>query len=310
MCTLGLGLAALGRPEYLNIRSAVSIDKSEAAFKENAFLVLDKAYACGVRFFDTAPSYGKGEAFLQEWNASRKHADVVLSSKWGYTYVANWKLGFLGPHEVKEHSLQKLKEQWQVTQGLLPKLKVYQIHSATFESAVLQNTAVLQHLFQLKKEFGLQLGLTVSGPKQKELLTEASEICLDNEPLFDSFQVTYNLFEQAAFEVLKQLKGAGRFLIVKEGLANGRIFLPTKTRNTLEGLALKYQVGIDAIALRFCMDAVGPNVVLSGAASAAQLTQNLCALNFQLTPSEIEQLKGAKMPTETYWHERSQLPWG
>jgi aryl-alcohol dehydrogenase-like predicted oxidoreductase len=75
-------------------------------------------------------------------------------------------------------------------------------------------------------------------------------------------------------------------------------------------LALKYQVGIDAIALRFCMDAVGPNVMLSGAASTAQLTQNLCALNFQLTPSEIEQLKGAKMPTETYWQERSQLPWG
>ena len=153
---------------------------------------------------------------------------MVLSSKWGYTYVADWKLGFLGPHEVKEHSLQKLKEQWQVTQGLLPKLKVYQIHSATFESAVLQNTAVLQHLFQLKKEFGLQLGLTVSGPKQKELLTEASEICLDNAPLFDSFQVTYNLFEQAAFEVLKKLKGAGRFLIVKEGLANGRIFCRQK----------------------------------------------------------------------------------
>jgi aryl-alcohol dehydrogenase-like predicted oxidoreductase len=192
----------------------------------------------------------------------------------------------------------------------LPKLKVYQVHSATFESAVLQNTAVLQYLFQLKKEFGLQLGLTVSGPKQKELLLEASELCLDNAPLFDSFQVTYNLFEQAAFEVLKLLKGAGRFLIVKEGLANGRIFLPTKTRKTLEGLALKYQVGIDAIALRFCMDAVGPNVVLSGAASSEQLTQNLCALNFQLTPSEIEQLKGAKMPTETYWHERSQLPWG
>jgi hypothetical protein len=29
----------------------------------------------------------------------------------GYTYVANWELGFSGTHEVKEHSLDKLLEQ-------------------------------------------------------------------------------------------------------------------------------------------------------------------------------------------------------
>jgi hypothetical protein len=33
----------------------------------------------------------------------------------GYTYVANWELGFSGTHEVKEHSLDKLLEQWQIS---------------------------------------------------------------------------------------------------------------------------------------------------------------------------------------------------
>ena len=61
---IGLGLAALGRPEYINIRTGDSIDKSKEAFKRNAFSVLNEAYTLGVRYFDTAPSYGKGETFF------------------------------------------------------------------------------------------------------------------------------------------------------------------------------------------------------------------------------------------------------
>jgi hypothetical protein len=38
----------------------------------------------------------------------------------GYTYVANWELDFSGAHEVKEHSLNKLLEQWQVSKNYNP----------------------------------------------------------------------------------------------------------------------------------------------------------------------------------------------
>ena len=156
---IGLGLAALGRPEYINVRDNSNIDKSEEAFKNNAFLVLDEAYKLGVRYFDTAPSYGKGEAFLNQWNEVNSYSDVVLGTKWGYTYVANWELGFDGKHEVKEHSIKKLLEQWQVSKQLLPNLKYYQVHSATFESGILENEAVLNQLCQIKKETGLKIGV-------------------------------------------------------------------------------------------------------------------------------------------------------
>lgn len=53
---IGLGLAALGRPEYINIRNGISQDKSQDAFTENAFSVLNFAYKHGIRYFDTAPS--------------------------------------------------------------------------------------------------------------------------------------------------------------------------------------------------------------------------------------------------------------
>ena len=114
MTKIGLGLAALGRPEYINVRDGNIPNKSMEAFMENAFSVFNFAYKHGIRYFDTAPSYGKGEQFLTNWNSKYQHKDVTLSTKWGYTYVADWKLGISGAHEVKEHSLDKLMEQWKI----------------------------------------------------------------------------------------------------------------------------------------------------------------------------------------------------
>ncbi len=310
MSVIGLGLAALGRPEYINIRANSSIDKTEKAFRKNAFSVLDEAYKKGIRFFDTAPSYGKGEQFLVEWNNNRKYPDVVLSTKWGYTYVANWELGYKGSHEVKEHSWSKLIEQWEISKILLPNLDVYQIHSATFESGVLENKKILQKLFEIKREFGVKIGLTTSGVKQKEIIERALKIRLDNEELFDSYQVTYNVFEQDTFEVLKRLKDVNKFVIIKEGLANGRVFLDSKAKLKLIDIANKYKVGIDALALRFCKDTIMPDVVLSGAFDVVQLNENLKASTFVLEDEDIEVLKKLKITSEVYWKERSQLSWG
>ena len=312
---LGLGLAALGRPEYINIREDSAIDKSQEAFKNNAFSVLDEAYKLGVRYFDTAPSYGKGEAFLEAWNATNNHPDVILGTKWGYTYVANWELGFNGQHEVKEHSIEKLLEQWQVSKKMLPKLKYYQVHSATFESGILENEAVLNQLYNIKKETGLTIGITTSGANQKEVITEGLRIKVQGELLFDSFQVTYNIFEQSTFSVLNDALQHGKKVIVKEALANGRVFQNEKFQydqasyKKMQQLSEKYQVGIDAVALRFVMDSLQPTYVLSGASNINQLQQNLKALNFKLTEQELDFLKTLKVPTEAYWKERSLLSW-
>jgi aryl-alcohol dehydrogenase-like predicted oxidoreductase len=78
---IGLGLAALGRPEYINIREYSTIDKSQEAFAENAFSVLNFAYKHGIRYFDTALLW-KGEEFLTNWNSKYQHEDVSLSTKW------------------------------------------------------------------------------------------------------------------------------------------------------------------------------------------------------------------------------------
>ena len=312
---IGLGMAALGRPDYINIRSNTNIDKSIDAFKTNAFKVLDESYALGIRDFDVAPSYGLGEQFLLEWNNTRKYKDVRLYTKFGYTYVANWEIGFNGKHEIKEHSIDKLNEQWEVSKGLLPNLTIYQIHSATLDSGVLENTAVLSRLYELKQSHQIKIGITSSGTEQVKIIEKASSINFDGEDLFDSYQVTYNIFEQSCHQILKGLLNKNKTIIVKEALANGRVFRNSQFKNYLpvydylESLAKKYNVGTDAIALRFVMDDLEPTLVLSGASNTHHLKQNLKSLNFELNSDEISRLKSFVVSPEYYWQERSDLEW-
>ena len=313
---IGLGLAALGRPEYINIRTNDAIDKSIESFKDNAFAILTEAYKLGVRYFDTAPSYGKGEAFLQEWNVKNNFKNIILGTKWGYTYVANWELGYNGKHELKEHSLEKLVEQWEVSKKMLPNLKYYQVHSATFESGILENQEVLNHLYQIKKETGLKIGVTTSGANQKEVIEAALKVDIKGrDSLFDVFQVTYNIFEQSTCSILKEILKSGKQVIIKEALANGRVFENKKFKyysesyKLLKELAIKYNVGVDAIALRFVIDNLKPTYVLSGASSKTQLIQNLKALNFNFTKEELELMQDIKTHSKEYWEERGTLQW-
>lgn len=307
---LGLGMAAIGRPEYINIRTETNIDKTETAFYTNAMQVLDAAYQNGIRYFDTAPSYGKGELFLSDWVKKNPYIDLVLGTKWGYTYVANWQLGFNGAHEIKEHSQTKLKEQWLISQKLFSKIDFYQVHSATFESGILENRDVLNQLTHIQQQ--TQIGITTTGVDQSEVIKHALEIKLNSKMIFESFQVTYNILEQSTFEVIKEAKQKGKKIIIKEALANGRIFNAKKypeVYKQLNQLSLKYQVGIDAIALRFVIDSLQPDFVLSGASNVFELNQNVQALHFNLTPTEINQLQHLAINPEVYWQERKALHW-
>jgi aryl-alcohol dehydrogenase-like predicted oxidoreductase len=314
MAQIGLGTAAIGRPLYINIKdnkSSKPFDKQEFIKKGEA--LLDFAYANGIRILDTAPGYGLAENLVTEWLQNRKISDVSVSSKWGYTYVADFS-ETAEQHEVKEHSLSKLNEQWEVTKELLPSLNIYQIHSATLDTGVLGNKEVLETLFKLKKTYGLEIGLTTTGANQMEIMRLALDVEVEDQPLFDSFQITYNVFDQS----IAELVGADfdRTIIVKEALANGRVF-PNNEKyphyaaqyKLLTELGEKYNVGVDAIALRFCMDSIKSNIVLSGASTPEQLSENLKAYDFELTAEEINQLRFLRVSPDAYWEERKALEW-
>ena len=312
---IGIGTATIGRPHYINIKTKVS---DEPFNKENFILkgksMLTEAFNQGIRHFDTAPGYGIAESILLEWISDFQPENITISTKWGYTYVANFDRN-AKVHEIKEHSLRKLNEQWEISKQLLPYLNIYQIHSATLNSGVLDNKEVLERLSQLKQEHNLKIGLSTSGDNQNEIIEKALSVKVDNKALFDSFQVTFNVFDQSLLNMTSLLKNENKTIIVKEALANGRVFPNAdynhyqSTYELLESLSNKYDTSIDAIALRFCLDAINPFMVLSGASEKDHLASNLLADNFQLTSEEIQQIKTLAIKPSSYWKERKQLPW-
>ncbi|WP_439131428.1 aldo/keto reductase [Polaribacter sp.] len=311
---LGLGTAALGRPQYINVRQK-NVDNSDLeVFKKESFQVLEDAYNSGVRYFDTAPGYGLAEELVLEWLQTKNDSSIEIATKWGYTYTANFNPNAT-THEVKEHSLSKLNEQWSFSKKLLPFLKVYQIHSATLETGVLENDEVLQQLAFLKKENHLKIGLTTTGTNQVEVIKKALDVLVDENPLFDVFQVTYNFLEQSLLEVVDELILKNKSIVIKEALANGRIFRNSKYANyaglytTLENLANKNNVGIDAIALKYCEQTIPESIILSGASNSNQLSENLKANNFSLTEDDIQRLNSFKVTPKFYWQERKELQW-
>jgi aryl-alcohol dehydrogenase-like predicted oxidoreductase len=63
---LGLGLAAVGRPGYINLGRARDLpaERTPAALAARTAELLDAARAAGIRYVDAARSYGRAEEFL------------------------------------------------------------------------------------------------------------------------------------------------------------------------------------------------------------------------------------------------------
>jgi len=321
---IGIGLAALGRPGYINLGHGndmvgTDVDKMRA----HTWETLDAAYNAGVRYFDAARSYGKSEEFLSGWLESRGHdpSELLVGSKWGYYYTAEWRVDNGDqPHEVKEHTYKNLANQTAESDGLLGGfIDLYQIHSATKESGVLENEDVLEELAKLKADKGWRIGLTLSGVQQGALLKAAMEVkCANGSPHFDCVQATWNLLEQSAGDSLLAAHNTGMKVIVKEAMANGRLTPRNGNPNfavklqKLEEVASQLDTTVDALALACVLAQPFNAMVLSGAACSEHLESNYKALKV------LERLDAATVmdlmttccmdPTE-YWNERSALAW-
>ena len=138
---------------------------------------------------------------------------------------------------------------------------------------------------------------------------------VDGEPIFDLFQVTYNFLDQSLKEMLAELISQNKSIVVKEAMANGRIFRNERYPNynemysILDNLSKKYNVGIDAISLKYCEQTITNSIVLSGASNTKQLTENLKMNSFSLSFDDIEILNSFKTAPESYWIERKKLQW-
>ena len=270
--------------------------------------VLDAAYAAGVRYFDAARSYGRAEEFLGSWLKERGigPGEVSVGSKWGYEYTGGWRMD-AEKHEVKDLSVGMLRRQLGETRALLGEhLGLYQVHSATLESGVLEDGDVLRELEDLKGT-GVAVGLTVTGPRQAETIERAMEA-----GVFDAVQATWNLLERSAEDALARAHDeAGMGVIVKEALANGRLVGGDRNERIRPLLDAARERGLspDALAISAALARPWADVVLSGAATVETLGSNLSALGAEYEGDLDRRLLVLREEPDLYWSERSILPW-
>ncbi|WP_306190196.1 MULTISPECIES: aldo/keto reductase [unclassified Streptomyces] len=309
-CHLGLGLAAVGRPGYINLGrdGDLPAGRTVDALRERTHELLQAAYAQGVRYFDAARSYGRSEEFLADWlRAHPEIDDVVIGSKWGYTYTADWTTD-AERHEVKDHSLAAYERQRAETAGLLgDRLDLYQIHSLTPDSPALTDKELHARLAEAAAS-GLTIGFSTSGPAQADTVRAALQVTVDGEPLFRTVQSTYNALETSVGPALAEAHDAGLTVIVKEGMANGRLAEP-HAPDALKAVAAETGLGCDAVALALILRQPWAGVVLSGAATVTQLASNLHAAVVDLDPDQLARLATLVEDPRAYWEHRGQLPW-
>nr|WSZ18535.1 aldo/keto reductase [Streptomyces canus] len=309
-CHIGLGLAAVGRPGYINLGRDEDLgdDRSVESLRTRTHELLDAAYFQGVRYFDVARSYGRSEEFLADWlDKNPGIDDVVVGSKWGYTYTADWTTD-AERHEVKDHSVQAYDRQRGESAELLgDRLDLYQIHSVTPDSPALTDKELHARLAEAAAQ-GTSIGFSTSGPAQADAIRAALAVTVDGEPLFRTVQSTYNALETSAAPALAEAHDAGLTVIVKEGMANGRLAEP-HAPDALKAVAAETSLGCDAVALALVLRQPWAGVVLSGAATTVQLASNLHAAVVDLDDEQLSRLAGLAEEPGTYWERRGRLPW-
>ncbi len=181
-------------------------------------------------------------------------------------------------------------------------LRLYQIHSATLESGVLDDAAVMEELSRLRAN-GLLIGFTVTGPHQRETIERALEV-----GEFDTVQATWNLFERSAEEALATAHREGLGVIIKEAVANGRLTSRCDVP-LLAQAAESAGATEDAVALAAVLAQPWVDIVLSGASTVEMLSSNLAARELKLGPQALDRLGELREDPDTYWETRSELSW-
>jgi aryl-alcohol dehydrogenase-like predicted oxidoreductase len=236
----GLGLIGIGKPwGYAN---------PEVPGERGAQELLERAWTLGVRYFDTAPSYGVSEERLGRFLAgltAAERAQVEIATKFGEHWDAARGEPFV------DHTRDALSRSLDGSARRLGRIDSLQLHKTT--PAVLRSEALARAW-----DYARRLGIARIGASVSDL--ESAEIAIA-EASFGIVQAPYN-FEQRTFEdVLRRAAARAMVVAVNRPFGMGRLLYdrPEVTR---------------ADAFRFVARAGIAGVVLSGTKSPAHLEEN------------------------------------
>ncbi len=158
----------------------------------------------------------------------------------------------------------------------------------------------------------MRVGFSTSGPHQADVVRRALDVAVGGEPLFAVVQSTWNLLEPSVGPALAEAAGAGLSVVVKEGVANGRLATgddPAQASRAAARVAAGHGVSPDQVALAAALAQPWATHVLSGAVTADQVRSNVAAQDLALADDELAALLSTPEEPEAYWSARSQRAW-
>jgi len=176
---------------------------------EVSLRALEKAYECGVNFFDTADTYGHGrsEKLVAQFVKTILPVDAIVATKVGWDfYHGGSKKNFSSEHIrfACEQSLKRLERDV---------IDLYQLHNPSLE--LIESRQAMDVLDDLKREGKIRfIGISVH--------TEADALAAMEDERVDVLQVIFNFFDQRmSDQVFSIAKAKNIGIIAREPLAFG-----------------------------------------------------------------------------------------
>jgi pyridoxine 4-dehydrogenase len=234
--------------------------------------LLRRAAELGVRFFDTADSYGPetAENLLRE--ALHPYDGLLVATKGGFRRH--------GPHEwsadCRPEALRRACEGSLRRLGL-ERIDLYQLHVVDAAVPIEESVGALA---ELQAEGKIRaLGVCNVDAGHLERARAAAEVV--------SVQNRLSLAERGSEDVLARCEQAALAFVAWAPLAKG--FL-ARDGSPLAGIARAHTATPAQVALAWLLGRAPKVVVIPGTASLAHLEENVGAAALELTPAEVEAL--------------------
>jgi aryl-alcohol dehydrogenase-like predicted oxidoreductase len=245
---LGLGLISIGRG-WGHRPVPLPSDAEAEAF-------LQTAHCAGIRYFDTAPSYGSSErrlgAFLHQLPPAVRDG-LTIATKCG----EHWDESSGAPYV--DHSYDALARSIERSLALLPAVHLLQVHKST--AAVIRDGGVRRAL-----EYARRCGVRELGVSATDVETAALALA---DPLFSTVQIFYNAGNRKLEEVFDLAARAGKRVLVNRPFGMGALLYDGNGRHLGEPAMVD--------AFRYVLARSFDGVVLTGTRSPEHLGANIAA---------------------------------
>jgi aryl-alcohol dehydrogenase-like predicted oxidoreductase len=231
---LGLGMVGIGKPWGVAPHAPPS--------EREAIALLEFAYDLGIRYFDTAPSYGDGvsEERLGRFLLGALRSDVIVATKFGEHWDASKGVPYA------DHSFDALRRSLDRSCRRLGRIDILHLHKTTPEALAGSQVARAW-------EYAVSLGIGRIGPSASDLQSARLAIA---DWRYRAIQLPYNAQYRLMEPAIADAAARGVWVAVNRPFAMGAM------------------AGDRHAAFRFILRQPFEGVILSGTTSPEHLREN------------------------------------